>query len=536
MTVSRRELLVGAAAVACASTMPARSSFAQAAPLVALPALSVLDARETLAFALDAVPGQTEFVAGVPSETLGFNQSYLGPVVLLPSTATVRAAVTNRTDRTVSVHWHGLLVPGEIDGGPHQPIAPGETWSPTLPIDQARATLWFHTHVHGATAEGIYAGLAGVLLLDDGLDARRGLPAALGVDDLVLVIQDKRLDASGRAVYEPTSDDRMHGFLGDTILVNGAITPVAAVPAGIVKLRLLNAANARNLDLFFEDGRAMHIVASDQGLLPTPVRVNRLRLAPGERSEVLVDFSNAGTATLLSRPHAEGTGAGGMGHDMAGMGGMAGMVANEERFTAPFVIATFRPEPDLPVAIRSVPATLGPDEPVTMVPSATRPFVLNDMGNLVPPVDLLDALRRANTSDHAGHAMSVVGSMPGMAMPAGNAAPSADPVFGINGAPFDMARINFGTTLGMTERWIVGGEMMGHPFHVHGTRFRVIRDKDGQPRPENQGWKDTVFVDGEVELLVEFRSPAPATAAFMFHCHVLEHEDRGMMGQFTVGA
>jgi len=529
MTVSRRDLLVGAAAVACVSALPARSSFAQAIPPVALPTLSVLDARQTMAFALDAVAGETELVAGVPSPTLGFNQSYLGPVVLLPATASVRATVTNRTDRTVSVHWHGLLVPGDVDGGPHQPIAPGETWSPTLPIDQKRATLWFHTHVHGATAEGVYSGLAGVLLLDDGLDAERGLPVALGVDDLVLVIQDKRLDAAGRSIYEPTAGDRMHGFLGETILVNGARTPVAGVPAGVVKLRLLNAANARNLDLFFDDRRPMHIVASDQGLLPAPVVVDRLRLAPGERTEVLVDFGDEGSAVLMSNPHDEGAGAGGMGHDMAGMGGM---VANEERFTGPFAVATFQAERDLPVAVRSIPATLGPDEPAANEPAATREFVLNDMGNLVAPVDLLDALRRANTSDHAGHAMS----MPGMAMPAAAAPGEADPVFGINGTPFDMTRLDFGAASGATERWVVGGEMMGHPFHVHGTRFRVLRDKAGEPRPENRGWKDTVFVDGEVELLVEFRSAARASAPFMFHCHVLEHEDRGMMGQFTVGA
>lgn len=531
MTVSRRELLVGTAVLAGASALPIRAPLAQGTAPVSLPQLSVLDARQTLTFALEAVAGQNEFIGGVPSATLGFNQPYLGPVVIVPAVAAVRAEVRNRTQQTISVHWHGLLVPGDVDGGPHQPIAPGATWLPTLPIDQKRATLWFHTHVHGATAEGVYAGLAGVLLVDDGLDRQRGLPAALGIDDLVLVIQDKRLDRVGRAIYEPTAGDKMHGFLGDTILVNGARTPVASVPPGVVKLRLLNAANARNLDLFFDDGRPIHIVASDQGLLPVPIMVDRLRLAPGERTEILVDFGDEGSAILMSHPHDEGSGASGMGHDMAGMG-MGGMVANEERFTEPFAVATFRPVRDLPVAVRSLPETLGTEDQPAAEPVGTRQFVLDDMGNLVAPVDLLDALRRANTSDHAGHAMS----MPGMAMPPAAALGEADPVFGINGAPFDMARIDFDVALGTTERWIVGGEMMGHPFHVHGARFRVLRDKDGEPRPENRGWKDTVFVDGELELLVEFSAAAPSTAPFMFHCHVLEHEDRGMMGQYTVSA
>lgn len=536
MTVSRREVLVGAAAVACASAMPARSSLAQAAVAAALPTLAILDARQTMAFALDAVAGQTEFVEGMASPTLGFNQAYLGPIVLVPSTATVHAAVTNGTDRTISVHWHGLLVPGDVDGGPHQPIAPGETWSPTLPIDQKRATLWFHTHVHGATAEGVYAGLAGVLLLDDGLDTQRGLPAALGVDDLVLVIQDKRFDAAGRASYEPTAGDKMHGFLGDTILVNGAMQPAATVPAGIVKLRLLNASNGRNFGFFFDDGRPLHIVASEQGLLPAPIAVDRLRLSPGERTEVLVAFSDGAAATLMSHPHDEGTGASGMTHDMPGM------VANEERFTAPFAVMTFQTSSDLLAAVTMIPTSFVVADEAPPRPTTNRTIALNDMGDLAaagPTGSLLDALRNAPPVDHAAHAMPEMAApaeaTPGTPVMGATPATGNEPVFGINGQPFDMDRIDVEVAAGSSERWVVGASMMGHPFHIHGARFQVLRDKGGDPRPENRGWKDTVFVDGEVEILIQFADPATASAPFMFHCHVLEHEDRGMMGQFTVG-
>jgi FtsP/CotA-like multicopper oxidase with cupredoxin domain len=106
--------------------------------------------------------------------------------------------------------------------------------------------------------------------------------------------------------------------------------------------------------------------------------------------------------------------------------------------------------------------------------------------------------------------------------------------FGINGRPFDMARLDLRAAMGTTERWIVAGQMMGHPFHVHGVRFRVASENGRQPRPENSGWKDTVFVEGETELLVRFDHGATAEKPFMIHCHILEHEDAGMMAQFAV--
>ena len=97
-----------------------------------------------------------------------------------------------------------------------------------------------------------------------------------------------------------------------------------------------------------------------------------------------------------------------------------------------------------------------------------------------------------------------------------------------------MGRLDVETALGATEKWIVSGEMMGHPFHIHGVRFRVLSENGDAPRAENSGWKDTVFVEGETELLVRFDHPAAEANPFMLHCHILEHEDLGMMGQFTV--
>jgi FtsP/CotA-like multicopper oxidase with cupredoxin domain len=106
--------------------------------------------------------------------------------------------------------------------------------------------------------------------------------------------------------------------------------------------------------------------------------------------------------------------------------------------------------------------------------------------------------------------------------------------FAINGRPYDMDRIDFEVALGSVERWQIRSTMVAHPFHVHGVRFRVVTENGGPPRPENTGWKDTVLVTGEAEILARFDQPASRDTPFMFHCHILEHEDAGMMGQFTV--
>ena len=106
--------------------------------------------------------------------------------------------------------------------------------------------------------------------------------------------------------------------------------------------------------------------------------------------------------------------------------------------------------------------------------------------------------------------------------------------FAINGRPYDMRRIDFEVALGSVERWRIHSTMVAHPFHVHGVRFRVVSENGGPPRPENTGWKDSVLVPGEAEILARFDQPASRETPFMFHCHILEHEDAGMMGQFTV--
>ncbi len=164
--------------------------------------------------------------------------------------------VENALDINTTVHWHGLLVPGDVDGGPHQVIKPDSTWRPQLKIDQPASTLWFHPHQHHDTARQIYMGLAGLILVDDGSDARLNLPHTYGVDDLPIILQDRSFNSDGSLLYDldpltiQYGSPRRHHHRE-----RRRRPPFAKVPGGLVRLRILNAANAQNFDLRFSDKR-----------------------------------------------------------------------------------------------------------------------------------------------------------------------------------------------------------------------------------------------------------------------------------------
>jgi len=390
--------------------------------------------------------------------------------------------VTNTLDEEISVHWHGLIIPGEVDGGPHQPVQPGTDWTPLLPIDQPVATLWYHSHIHGKTAPQVYQGLAGVMHLTDGRDDSRGLPSDYGVDDLTLVLQDRRFDWRGRAVYSPSMREGMMGFAGDVMVVNGQVNGVGVVPKGIVRLRLVNGSNARIYGLAMADGRELHLVGTDSGLLDQPIALSVLTLAPGERAEVLVDFGNGMDGALVSRP-----------------GFNSGSAAGDSDANGNFVVLPFQVDTSLPARITALPTNVG----------GSRPDIAT--GGIVT--------RNLALEMKMGPSMMFGG----------------DERFSISGAPFKMKKINLSVPANTTERWVVTGQMLMHPFHVHGVAFQVVSENGKPARAQNTGWKDTVLVNGQVEIVIPFTRTASATAPYMYHCHILEHEDGGMMGQFTVG-
>jgi blue copper oxidase len=424
------------------------------------------------------------FVGGKPTRAYGYSGQVLGPALRLRRGDEVEVTVENRLDVDTTVHWHGLLVPGDVDGGPHQVIKPNGTWRPRLKIDQPASTLWFHPHLHHDTARQVYMGLAGLIIVDDGSDAKLGLPRTYGIDDLPIILQDRSFGPDGSLLYDLDPLTIQYGLRGATVIANGVVAPFARVPSGLVRLRILNAANAQNFDLRFGDRRRFYVIASDSGFLPAPVAMQQLRISPAERFEIIVDFSNSKSVILETGP------------DKAM--GIFGAVSEDA--TADFVpIMRFEPT-SAAAATKQIPISL--IEPASA--DANRAIRHREF--------LLDS------GICGGQRPTEIGTLPGLC---------------INGKTHDMARIDVETALGTMEVWKILSRGMAHPFHLHGASFKVLSLSGAPPPAHLAGWKDVVLVEDEAELLVKFSQPATPEHPFMYHCHILEHEDAGMMGQYV---
>jgi FtsP/CotA-like multicopper oxidase with cupredoxin domain len=425
-------------------------------------------------FALDIRAGRTDLGTGAPSDTAGVNGTHLAPTVRAARGEAVRLAVTNSLDEPTTLHWHGQVLPAEADGGPHQMIPPGGSWTPSWTVDQPAATTWYHPHAHGSTAAQVGRGVYGMFLVDDPAAqagwAGAGLPSEYGVDDVPVMVQDVALDGDGR-LTDPRNLVAPAGPLGDTLLVNGTVGPYLDVTTERVRLRLLNASAARVYDFGFDDDREFAMIASDGGLLPEPVRTDRVQLSPGERAEVVVDLVPGERTVLRSTPP-----------DL----GLSALTGRVQGGADAFDVLQLRAAPTLESS---------PEPPADLAAA--------------PDVDPADAVRTR----------TFVLDTPQ-----------------INGRVMDMARIDEVVTAGDTEVWEVTNAGGAHNFHVHGVLFRVVGVDGGAPEPQLSGWKDTVYVGSgqTVRLAVRFGKDADPDTPFVYHCHLLAHHDDGMMGQFVV--
>ncbi len=495
--ISRRSLLKSGAAAGAFATIPMVVQAATEAGFrhenkLAIPPLDPGRVEAgTRVYDLNMQDGISTFFPGYKTPSKGINGAYLGPVLRMRKGDNIRLNVTNSLQHDTTLHWHGFNLPAAADGGPHQVIRPGATWSPEFEVRENASTMWFHSHLMGQTAAQVWAGLAGIAIIDDDEADALDIPSEYGVDDFPLALQDRRFRLSGAMSYEPSRHDLMAGMQGNYPVLNGTVFPYMEVTTQRVRLRLLNGANASIYNLTFRDRRTFQVIGSDGGLLPAPVSLKELRLAPGERAEIIVDFSDGQPA------HLESISGGGHGSNMGG-----GMMMNEMGEQSPaFNLLEMRPAGTL-AATPAIPQTLAsldtPDEGLAV---NTRKFLLE---------------------------MPMMGM--GMMMGRGGG-------FTINGNEMDMSRIDNVVKRGETEIWeITNAGPMAHPFHVHNTQFRVL-DKGGQPpAPQEAGLKDTVLVEpGQTaRILIRFDHYSDPDLPYMYHCHILEHEDAGMMGQFTV--
>jgi blue copper oxidase len=500
MRISRRSFVMGAA-VAAVSPLSVIQGFAGEGvqfpnELKIPPLLEGTPGAGAKVYELVATAGKSEFLPGVATPTIGFNGSYLGPTIQCRAGDHVTLRVTNSLSEPTTVHWHGLHVPARSDGGPHQIVEPGAVWEPSFEIKQKASMCWYHSHLMGRTGEQVLRGLAGLFLIEDEESRSLGLPAEYGVDDIPLVIQDRRFQRDGRFDYLSAMHDTMMGYKGNVILVNGTVTPHVALRRQRTRLRVLNGSNARIYSLGRDDGADLLVIGSDGSLLERSITQRRLRLGPGERAELLIDMQANKSVRLMSYPDSVNTGR--MGPGMM-MGGMAG---NMETFPIIELRAAKLETTDLPL-----PKELLRVPNWTAAQAArTRTFTLN---------------------------MAMMGMGMGGMMGRGG----MDGSMGINGRSIDKNRIDFQVPLGSIEIWEIRNPTpLTHPFHIHGTQFRVLDRNGASPLPQELGFKDTVLVDpgSAVRVITEFSDYADAERPYMYHCHILEHEDAGMMGQFSV--
>jgi len=427
-----------------------------------------VDADGTRVFDLTMQRGTSDLGHGPGTRTWGVNGDHLGPTLRAERGEKVRVNVTNALGETSSMHWHGMRLPAAMDGGPHQPIEPDTTWSPYWTVDQPAATLWYHPHLHGSTAAHVYRGVAGMFLVDE--PGAPPLPHDYGVDDVPVIVQDKRFDGDQFA-----EDDAMFsdvGLLGDEILVNGTPRPFLEVGTEAVRLRVLNASNARVYDFSFDTGMPFLLVGSDGGLLEQPRPIRSIQLSPGERAEIVV-----------------------------------------------------RPEPGSRHVLRSTPPDLRSD------------FWQDRFSGGDDRIDVLE-LRVAADLAPSPAIPEQLTTLPELGDPTGTREVELTSSSTIDGREMDMSRIDQVVVAGSTELWEVrNASGTIHNFHIHDTQFEIVDVTGMHPdHPSLAGRKDTVFLPpgATARLLVPFgRHPDPQMP-YMYHCHLLKHEDNGMMGQFVV--
>lgn len=440
----------------------------------------LIDSRTTPEIELIMQNGVHEFYAGVESETKGFNGGYLGPAIRLYQGSDATITFTNQIGEPTTVHGHGLHVSGEIDGGPQSVIQPGESMQITIPVKQEAGTSWYHSHMMGRSAHHVHAGLAGLYLVEDENSQALDLPKAYGVNDIPLVVQDRSFTDGKMNHYAPTDQEVVDGLREDTLVVNGTIGAYHSVPQGWVRLRLLNGSNARFYRFHFGDTPFFKI-ATEGGFLNRPVEMEFIDMSPGERNEIMIDLSDGANATLF-----------------------ADLIPADPEDSG----LRSQNLPQVSVVELRVDSALEV--------SGSLPDKLND-------IVYFDRSQATQIRDFSLEMEVRGGTREDMNL------------FAVNGSPMNMMVVNERIKKGQVEIWRITGDRMPHPFHMHGAGFQIL-SINGEPPPEaDRGWKDTVVVwDDVVEIILRFDFDATDATPYMFHCHILEHEDYGMMGQFTV--
>lgn len=471
---------------------------------------------------------------------LRYNGSQLPPMIIAKRGDKVTAQINNQLGEETTVHWHGFKIPAAVDGGPDNAIANGASFNPVLDLQQPAAPLWFHPHPHSKTGEQVYNGLAGIFIIKDDvtnqLEVDNQLPA--GDYDIPLLVQDRRFsDADDDGTldtmdYATSPMDLGMGMLGKHILVNGVELPKKTVATRQYRFRLYNVSNARTYNFALNDGVKFKVVGTDGGLLNAPVEVSELLLAPAERAEIVIDFSqySVGDKVMLISKAFSGNQMGMMSGAMENMGsGGSGMGGMSRMANTGGGMSDMSMPNGSEFSIMRFDVTSQVTDPITLYSSLPGSAEINTrwadtVSSTTPVREYVMAMGGMNNMQTT--AVSGSNQMNGMS-------------FTINGKSFDMNRVDETITTNgsiITEVWeITNKSMMAHPFHAHAIQYQVLSRNGSAATGIDLGWKDTVLVGpGETIKLIGKFDPSISYGKYMYHCHILEHEDNGMMGIFEV--
>jgi bilirubin oxidase len=454
--------------------------------------LWIPDTLSGTTFNLTAKDTFKQMLSGQQTVTAAYNGDWWGPTMIWNKGQTVHMNVTNKLNDSTTVHWHGMHLPAIMDGGPHQVIPPNTVWSPYWTVTNNAATYWYHPHLHMESEKQINEGLGGLIIVRDAVESALPLPRTYGVDDIPLILTDRKFSANQMTVAP----------YGDSMITNGVLHAQYTLPAQVVRFRILDAAIERSYNIGFSDGSTFYVITSDGGLLNSPVPLTRFLISPGERVEILVNLTGKTGSLDLKAYNST----------------LSNVVAGGENFGGgPFANALGR------VDFTMLHINIGAQtsSPITTIPTTltTNTYLNSSSASLTRALTIIDS---------AG---------------AGFTGPNA---FVINHHLFKINVIDYQVPVDSTEIWqITSTSGFSHPFHIHDVEFNVLSIDGASPPAEQQGWKDVILVPGHqgppgssgshvVKFIAKFSDYADSIHPFMFHCHIALHEDEGMMGQFVV--
>ncbi|MEZ4546317.1 MAG: multicopper oxidase family protein [Thermodesulfobacteriota bacterium] len=450
---------------------------------------------------MEFLPGKP--AAGFQYETIAGDRTYYNPVFRLIKGQQMEATMANELDEETIIHWHGLEIDSVNDGHPNNAVPGGESYNYNFPILNRGATYWYHPHPDKLVGKQAYFGLGGFYIVEDENDTalRNALDLSLGSTEIPLLIQDKNVDESGQLIFEMNPMIQTIGVLGDKIFVNQTIKPFLDVDTRIYRLRFLNSSNSRTYKLAFLKGSekmTFNIIGNDGGLLDVPYQATEVFIGLAERVDILIDFrgSQVGDEVFLKSMAFDPMDP--LTVDMD-FNQPSTLMNGEEFYIMKFNVAASTSYD------RQIPPTLSTIEPIDTTGAGERLITL------------------------------------------------ANPIEGvwfINNFRFNPEEVPITVNRDSTEIWSIfnGPAAMPHPIHIHAVQFQIL-ERTNSPQqvkdlaidsagrmPTDMGWKDVVLVwPGEtVRYAVKFSIPFEGEQLYLFHCHNLEHEDQGMMINYSI--